>query len=139
MNMDQEMCDESDDPRSVDGAVGDIIAAVADREGIDEVDIDPPLADVLDPDALDRLIRESDSPTNVSFEYREWDIEVQSDGTISIRELPDEGNLYRAVCQTCGKRTIHEGLAGAQDFFDSHADRGHEVGIERLSVRDFDG
>ncbi|WP_049923200.1 hypothetical protein [Halopiger djelfimassiliensis] len=42
--------------------------------------------------------------------------------------------VYRCVCYTCERETVMEGLANAQQFFDEHADRSHEVEIRNEAV-----
>lgn len=71
----------------------EIIEAVADREGVDTTDIEPPayeaLYDVINPEALDALFapRTDGSPrTNgrVEFTFCGYDVVVSSDGTIEL-------------------------------------------------------
>lgn len=66
-----------------------IIELISDLEGIDPVDMSPPLFSVVDPEALDTLFQTStdDGPQisgHVQFEYRGYDIRVQDDGEIVV-------------------------------------------------------
>lgn len=66
-----------------------VVEAVAAREGVDPVELDRPLNDVLDPDALDRLVRSYDaqpgaSPFEVSFTYYGYSVTVSSSGTVRV-------------------------------------------------------
>ena len=65
-----------------------VVDAVADLEDTTVADIDPPLYEVVDPDALDRLFMPTeDNDRNdgrVSFEYLEYTITITSDGFIRI-------------------------------------------------------
>lgn len=72
-----------------------IIEAVADREGVDPIDIEPPtyeaLYDVINPEALDALFapREDGTPRangRVEFTFCGYDVVVSSDGTVELRE-----------------------------------------------------
>ena len=36
-------------------------------------------------------------------------------------------DLYRCICHTCGTERLVEGLENAQEFFNEHAERAHEV------------
>lgn len=70
-----------------------IIEAVAEREGIDAIEVEPPeyeaLYDVLNPEALDSLFapREDGTPRNggrVEFAYCGYDVVVTSDGDVEL-------------------------------------------------------
>lgn len=68
-----------------------VVKAIAEREGIDPLDMDPPLYDVIDPDALNTLFaRPADvgdtRPEEVVFEYNGYEIEVTSDGDVHVEE-----------------------------------------------------
>ena len=73
----------------------EVIRAVAEREGVDPIDIEPPeyepLYDVLNPEALDALFapRESGTPRGagrIEFTYCGYDVVVDSDGTVELRD-----------------------------------------------------
>lgn len=73
----------------------EVIRAVAEREGVDPIDIEPPeyepLYDVLNPEALDALFapRESGAPRGtgrIEFTYCGYDIVVDGDGTVELRD-----------------------------------------------------
>jgi hypothetical protein len=66
-----------------------IIDLIADLEGVDPVDLSPPLYSVVDPDALDALFHSSNdnsaqTPGHVYFEYCGYEIRVQSDNEVAI-------------------------------------------------------
>jgi len=65
-----------------------IIDVVADLDGVDPVELTPPLYSVIDPDALESLFASTngDAPPrgHVSFRYRGYDVRVSSDGPIEI-------------------------------------------------------
>lgn len=71
-----------------------IVRAIADREGIDVTDLEPPAYDplyaVVDPEALDDLFRtrSDDGSVNASvqFEYAGYDVLVHADGRVEIAE-----------------------------------------------------
>jgi len=70
-----------------------IIEAIAEKEGVDPIDIEPPqydaLYDVLNPEALDALFapREDGTPRDaghVTFKFCGYEVQVSSDGTVSV-------------------------------------------------------
>ncbi|RQH03131.1 HalOD1 output domain-containing protein [Natrarchaeobius oligotrophus] len=78
----------------------EIIAAIAEREGVDPIDIEPPKYDALyetiNPEALDSLFAPRANGTarttgHVEFPYCGYLVVVSSDGDVEIRELPDHG------------------------------------------------
>ncbi|MFC7230203.1 HalOD1 output domain-containing protein [Saliphagus sp. GCM10025308] len=67
-----------------------VVELVADREGTDPMELQPPLYDVIDPEALNALF----APTSrgrpresgqVSFEYLGYDVTVRGNGDVSVR------------------------------------------------------
>lgn len=76
----------------------EIIAAIADFEGIDAVDLAPPeyqaLYDVVNPEALDALFAPRDDGTprgrgSVEFSFCGYDVVVRHDGTVQIDDPAD--------------------------------------------------
>lgn len=63
-----------------------VIERVAAREGTDPTHLTPPLRDVVDPDALDALCAESDTPGCVAFSYCGYTVTVGIDGAVSLEE-----------------------------------------------------
>lgn len=66
--------------------VGAVLTAVAAKEETDPEALTPPLADVIEPDALERLLRESspESEAAVRFSYRGHEIVVDADGDVEF-------------------------------------------------------
>lgn len=76
----------------------EVIAAIAEREGVDPTDIEPPayeaLYDVINPEALDSLFapREDGTPRStgtVEFLFCGYHVTVTSDGTVDVAESED--------------------------------------------------
>ncbi|ARS88717.1 HalOD1 output domain-containing protein [Natrarchaeobaculum aegyptiacum] len=76
----------------------EVIAAIAEREGVDPTDIEPPtyeaLYDVINPEALDSLFapREDGTPRStgtVEFLFCGYHVTVSSDGTVDVAEPED--------------------------------------------------
>lgn len=71
------------------GAFGDVstsvVIAIADAEGVDPVELDDPLHDWVDPDALDALV-ESMEEGCVVFEAAGYRVQVGADGTVTVDE-----------------------------------------------------
>jgi len=66
-----------------------ILDMISDFEGVDPVELTPPLYSVIEPEALDALFHPATSGMPhtsgyVQFEYRGYKIRVQSDGEIEI-------------------------------------------------------
>jgi hypothetical protein len=65
-----------------------VVHLIADLEGVDPVELSPPLYSALDPDALDALFDPvtAESPTTgqVCFEYCGYEIRVDSAGEVTI-------------------------------------------------------
>jgi len=61
-----------------------VLAAVADRLGVDERDLDDPLYETVDPEALDALFR--GTVGHVTFEYMRFVVTVDADGDVRLEE-----------------------------------------------------
>ena len=75
-----------------------VIEAIAEREGVDATEIEPPqydaLYDVCNPEALDALFapREGGTPRGVgqiSFRFCGYDVTVTSDGDVTVTDPAD--------------------------------------------------
>lgn len=66
-----------------------VVERVAAREGVDPTDLDVPLFDAIDPDALDSIVRSSDPDRDdglgtVRFAYYGYEVTVRADGTVRV-------------------------------------------------------
>jgi hypothetical protein len=66
-----------------------VIESVAAREGVDPMELEVPLLEVIDPDALDALVRTGNDernrpPIQVSFTYHGYNVIVTSDGLVHV-------------------------------------------------------
>lgn len=59
-----------------------VISAVAEAKGLDPLEVGPPLAEVIDPDALDSLFR--GGVGTVTFEYAGYEVTVDDEGDVSL-------------------------------------------------------
>ncbi|WP_440764755.1 HalOD1 output domain-containing protein [Natronorubrum sp. DTA7] len=74
-----------------------VLTQVASSEGVSPTDLEPPLHDVVDPDALDRLVEScgcaaSDRVVTIEFPYRGYMVRVDSTGAVDLTvgdQLPD--------------------------------------------------
>lgn len=69
-----------------------VVEAVAERVGVDPIDLNPPLYRAIDPDALDDLLTSletGDADGSVSFHYLGYDVTVHGDGTVYLEETDD--------------------------------------------------
>lgn len=70
----------SGDADSISMAVVDAVATATDT---DPLELDAPLYEVIDTDALDRLVR-TDALRRVEFEYEGHVVEVRGDGEVAV-------------------------------------------------------
>jgi hypothetical protein len=64
----------------------DVVRAVADREGVAAVDLEPPLYSVVDTDALDAIVGDpGGKDIAVSFTYAGYAVQI-ADGDIRLRK-----------------------------------------------------
>lgn len=63
-----------------------VVAAIAEHEHVDPMDLDPPLFDVVDPDALDGLFNDTATNGRVTFTYRGADVTVTSEGDVRVSD-----------------------------------------------------
>ncbi len=64
-----------------------VVEAVAEAEGVQPAKLHPPLYEVIDPDALERVFHTSSGRRmdgSVVFEYRGYEVTVYSDGTVTL-------------------------------------------------------
>lgn len=66
-----------------------VVDAVANAEGVDPTDLEPPLYDAVDPNAIDGLFDATATPNasrngRLTFRYRGYDVTVRADGTVSL-------------------------------------------------------
>ena len=65
-----------------------VINEIAKHEGVDSVNLSEPLAETINPDALDALF--TGGSGKVQFEYLEYHIEITHDGSIAVQPLVGE-------------------------------------------------
>ena len=70
---------------NLENPIPQIVDVVAEAEGVEPVTLDPPLAEVVDPDALETLVEDSTaSDLEVRFAYRGHDIVVDNSGRVQV-------------------------------------------------------
>lgn len=63
-----------------------IIDAVAEAEGVEPAALDPPLAQVVDPDALETLLEDTTaSELEIRFTYRKHEVVIDESGRVQVR------------------------------------------------------
>lgn len=80
--------EDTDGPEPLSAAV---IAALAEYKGVDPMELDPPLYEAIDPDALDTLDARRGNDTGsavtyLAFSYDGRTVEVTGDGAVRISE-----------------------------------------------------
>ena len=80
---------DTSEPQSVGPAIIQAVASVAD---VDALSLQPRLYDVIDPEALEKLLSEEhpDSLIEVSFEFGAYLVTVTNDGTLTVQPLSVE-------------------------------------------------
>ncbi|WP_049985274.1 HalOD1 output domain-containing protein [Halobellus rufus] len=71
-------------PQTRSSVADQVVRKVASVTGTDEVDL-PPLYDVIDPDALVRVV-ETMSSGEITFSYVDCDVTVDSDGSVRVAD-----------------------------------------------------
>ena len=71
------------DSRSVSRAVIDAVAAA---EGTPPTELTPPLYDVIDPEALDKVFAGKESLGKVVFNYNSYEVSVEADGYVAVKD-----------------------------------------------------
>lgn len=66
-----------------------VVETIASREGVDSAELDVPLYEAVDPDALDALFRKapaarSGGPVRIEFTYCGYRVTVGSDGSVQV-------------------------------------------------------
>lgn len=72
-----------------------VIEAIAEHEGLDPLDLEQPLYEVVDPDALDSMIGDGEaghglSDITVQFSYNGCTVHASSDGSVEVRSAHSE-------------------------------------------------
>ncbi|WP_129113572.1 HalOD1 output domain-containing protein [Halegenticoccus tardaugens] len=63
-----------------------IVDAIANEANVDPGELSPPLADVIDPDALDVLLEQADpsAQVEVRFTYRGYEVVAHPNGDVDV-------------------------------------------------------
>lgn len=69
--------------------IANIVTTVAEAENVDADELTP-LHDVVDPDALEQLFRNTDATVCVTFEYRQWTVDVRGEDIVEVTERSDD-------------------------------------------------
>lgn len=67
-----------------------VLTAIATREGTSPVDLDQPLYDAIDPDALNALFSGPTPPVSVQFTYLGYEVVVRGDGTVDVTDADQQ-------------------------------------------------
>lgn len=81
-----------------------IVERVADREGVSPDELDRPLYDVVDPDALATLVADAAGQgLRVSFTYIGYDVTVTDDGDVDVVDATVEAGESRQGIAAAGE------------------------------------
>lgn len=120
-------------PSRREPVISHVLSAIARAEGVDEQDLSPPLGTVVDADALEAIAESATHPTDISFEYRQWLVELSVGQSVEVAVSRVDGERYECVCHSCGFREVTGGLRQAQESFNEHAAEGCEVVLRNAS------
>lgn len=67
-----------------------VVTTVAERENTDVCNLQTPLFDAIDPDALDSLFRNSNG--QVTFKYLDYLVTIDSDRNVALSDLSESGH-----------------------------------------------
>lgn len=100
--------DADDSPDTLSTAV---VEAVAAKEGIDSTDVDQPLGEVVDSDALDSLfeppgIAGSRTRGTVTFSFGGYDVLVYSDGRVELADRPNHAPSESVVSGSVASESV---------------------------------
>lgn len=71
-----------------------IVEAVARHAEMDTLDLDVPLYDVIDPDALDALFAHDSANVSVEFSYLGYLVSVDENSDVTVRNTDSNGHQY---------------------------------------------
>ena len=65
-----------------------VVEAVSESEGVDPAALEQPLYEVIDPEALDRLVSKGsrEAPIHITFRYYGYHVTVSSAGDVTVSE-----------------------------------------------------
>jgi Halobacterial output domain 1 len=72
-------------PHGNESITQDIVREVATRTDVQPTEL-PPLYDFIDPDALDTVVRSTDSDLELSFRFAGYRVTVEGDESIRVRQ-----------------------------------------------------
>lgn len=78
---------EDNDSQETRSASEAVIQEVAEQEGIQPGEMNPPLFEAVDPEALDRVLRDTGS---VSFEYHGYLVTVDHSANVNLQPIESE-------------------------------------------------
>lgn len=84
-------CTPSISSQTSSGVHEDVVEAVAEAADESPLDLQPPLYDAIDPDALDAVIESlsrgrDETDARVTFSYAGYEVTVAADGSISVAD-----------------------------------------------------
>ena len=62
-----------------------VAKSIAEAEGTDPIELTPPLYEVIDPTALERLFDDKQALGKVIFNYNNYEVSVFTDGYVSVK------------------------------------------------------
>ena len=79
---------ESDDSEEIRSASEAVLSEVAKQEGVQPEELNPPLFEVVDPDALDGLFKGDTG--RVSFEYHGYLVTVDHQANVNLQSIESD-------------------------------------------------
>lgn len=69
-----------------------VVEKLAATEDVDPVEIEPPLYEAVDPDALDSLVESATGPLTVAFPYCGYVVRVDESATVTVTPVDQASN-----------------------------------------------
>lgn len=89
--------DEDSEPINGDSITTRVVKRIAIMEGVDPLELQPPLYSIIDIDAVEELFASvaddrSDGTISVEFEYQGYQVTIESDDEVYVRVKQTEGS-----------------------------------------------
>lgn len=82
---------------SVETPTQAVVKQVATASGVDPLELQPPLFETVNPEALNALVDSADPQTTVQFTYCGYEVTVDGTCTVELEEVSYESDLNRTA------------------------------------------
>lgn len=68
----------------IENITSTVVEKVAEVEDVDPLELTPPLYEVIDSDALERLFAANQAVRQVVFKYNDYNVNISAEGSVSV-------------------------------------------------------